>query len=104
MYTSRCILSEDRSVSPSFRKNATFSSQTPDPGLPILIVVFLFAKHVSRHPTLTNFLFSWVLYSVSYSLLKYSTVEATQDTQSVICLVQSALIHGTPIMYVCLPV
>ncbi|KAH8835509.1 hypothetical protein DL96DRAFT_60004 [Flagelloscypha sp. PMI_526] len=66
--------------------------------LPILIVVFLFAKDVLRHPSLTNFLFSWVLYSISYSMLKYSNAEETNDTQHPVCLAQSALIHSTPIM------
>lgn len=38
-------------------------------GLPILIATFLFAKKVYRHPTLINFCITWVIYSVSYSML-----------------------------------
>ncbi|KAF9015631.1 hypothetical protein BDQ17DRAFT_1395871 [Cyathus striatus] len=65
-------------------------------GLPIIITTFLLSKNVHRHPTLINFCVTWVIYSVSHSILLYSG--DNYDTSGSICFAQSALIHGAPPM------
>jgi len=67
-------------------------------GLAILILTFLFAKNISRHPTLINFCFSWVIYSLSYCILIYSGKKASTSPPGIVCRAQAALIHGAPTM------
>jgi len=69
-------------------------------GLPIIIVTFLLAKNVNRHPTLVNFCITWIIYSVSYCLLIYSGVPRDGPASGHICLVQAAMCHGAPTMAV----
>jgi len=66
-------------------------------GLPIIIATFLFTK-VHRHPTLINFCITWVIYSVSYSILLLS--HEKNGTLGPVCFVQSVMIHGAPPMSV----
>lgn len=38
-------------------------------GLPILVLIFIFSRRVHRPASVVNFCLTWILYSVSYSLL-----------------------------------
>ncbi|KII94091.1 hypothetical protein PLICRDRAFT_50077 [Plicaturopsis crispa FD-325 SS-3] len=71
-------------------------------GLPILVLTFLFAKNVSRHPTLINFCVTWIVYSITYCLSFYGRWEedllATRS--SALCMSQASLIQGAPAMCV----
>lgn len=37
--------------------------------LPILILILCISKRVKRHPTIINFLVTWIIYSIIYCLL-----------------------------------
>ena len=38
-------------------------------GMPVLVLLFLCSKHVQRPITVINFCITWIVYSISYSLL-----------------------------------
>ncbi|KAJ7597521.1 hypothetical protein C8J56DRAFT_322012 [Mycena floridula] len=73
-------------------------------GLLLLLATYFFStKLMFRHPTLVNFWLTWVIYSISYSLLVYSGTEYNPSRESwypppLLCRVQSAMIHGAPPM------
>ncbi|KAL4263414.1 hypothetical protein AB1N83_005869 [Pleurotus pulmonarius] len=67
-------------------------------GLPILLLTFIFAKNVVRHPTLLNFCITWIIYSISYCIRMYSSVYHNTDANSFDCKVQAIMIHGAPPM------
>lgn len=68
--------------------------------MPILVLTFLFSKKVSRHPTIVNFCVTWILYSVSFCLLIYGGYNKEVHPPQTLCLIQSALLYGTPTMAV----
>jgi len=67
-------------------------------GLPIIIATLLTSKKVARHPTLVNFFCTWVIYSIVYCILLYSGQR--HQPPSILCEVQSALVHGASPMCV----
>ncbi|KAL0951538.1 hypothetical protein HGRIS_008222 [Hohenbuehelia grisea] len=69
-------------------------------GLPILVLTFLFAKSITRHPTLINFCVTWIIYSISYSIRLYQGLHQDDDPTSIGCHVQAVMIHGTTPMCV----
>ncbi|KIP05344.1 hypothetical protein PHLGIDRAFT_155474 [Phlebiopsis gigantea 11061_1 CR5-6] len=66
-------------------------------GLPLLILIFVSSRRVYRPASVINFCSTWVVYSVSYSLLLYTDRRPPSFT---LCLAQSAMIHGAPPMAV----
>ncbi|PCH33972.1 hypothetical protein WOLCODRAFT_135422 [Wolfiporia cocos MD-104 SS10] len=67
-------------------------------GLPLLVLTCLLSKKVKRHPTIINFCLTWIIYSVSYSLLLYGRNYKDSHPPQVLCFVQSAVIYATPSM------
>ncbi|KAJ3725561.1 hypothetical protein DFJ43DRAFT_578954 [Lentinula guzmanii] len=64
----------------------------------LLILTYFFSRNVHRHPTLVNFWITWIVYSVSYSILLYDRQQYTHpDT---LCRVQAAMVDGSPSMVV----
>ncbi|KAF8832097.1 hypothetical protein HHX47_DHR1001322 [Lentinula edodes] len=67
-------------------------------GTILLLLTYFFSKNVHRHPTLVNFWITWLIYSVSYTLLLYDKQQYTNpDT---LCRVQAAMVDGSPSMVV----
>ncbi|KDQ31074.1 hypothetical protein PLEOSDRAFT_1111659 [Pleurotus ostreatus PC15] len=67
-------------------------------GLPILLLTFIFAKNVVRHPTLLNFCITWIIFSISYCIRLYSSIYHNVTTDSFDCKVQAIMVHGAPPM------
>ncbi|KAH6916981.1 hypothetical protein BKA70DRAFT_1417760 [Coprinopsis sp. MPI-PUGE-AT-0042] len=63
--------------------------------LPILVATCAWSKSVIRHPTLINFLSTWIIHSVCSCLLLYSKEPIHTSPAGPICFAQSALTHGT---------
>ncbi|GAV98864.1 hypothetical protein LENED_000275 [Lentinula edodes] len=67
-------------------------------GTILLLLTYFFSKNVHRHPTLVNFWITWLIYSVSYTLLLYDKQQYTNpDT---LCRVQAAMVDGSPSLVV----
>ncbi|KAJ3829823.1 hypothetical protein F5880DRAFT_169147 [Lentinula raphanica] len=64
----------------------------------LLLLTYLASKNVYRHPTLINFWITWIIYSISYSVLLYDREQYIHpDT---LCRVQAAMVDGSPSMVV----
>ncbi|KAJ4485834.1 hypothetical protein J3R30DRAFT_1413640 [Lentinula aciculospora] len=64
----------------------------------LLLLTYFFSKNVHRPPTLVNFWITWLIYSVSYSLLLYDKQQYSHpDT---LCRVQAAMVDGSSSMVV----
>ncbi|KAI0734706.1 hypothetical protein C8Q72DRAFT_807313 [Fomitopsis betulina] len=63
--------------------------------LPLLIATLLLSNRVKRHPAVVNFCVTWVIYSVSYSLLLYS---GQRHPIEELCMVQLSMIYGSDAM------
>ncbi|TFK53752.1 hypothetical protein OE88DRAFT_1656023 [Heliocybe sulcata] len=53
---------------------------------------------VKRHPTWISFCVSWIISCLSYTLLLISGYETTPDPPFSLCLCQSVLIYGVPVL------
>jgi len=62
--------------------------------VPLLLVSFLFTRGLRRHPTLLNFLVSWIVYSIAVCLLFYAGHGLDQIPPPSLCLAQVALINA----------
>ncbi|KAI0347788.1 hypothetical protein BDW22DRAFT_1424054 [Trametopsis cervina] len=69
-------------------------------GIPILVLTFFFSKRVQRPATVINFCITWIIYSVSYTLLFLGGYHNTHSPPFELCLTQAAMIHGAPPMAV----
>ncbi|KZS96248.1 hypothetical protein SISNIDRAFT_450898 [Sistotremastrum niveocremeum HHB9708] len=72
-------------------------------GLPILLASFLFVRTAVRSLVVNSFCFTWIVYSISYCLLLYTSRsdKGTADiipTNDELCLFQAALINGSQAM------
>ncbi|KAI0803333.1 hypothetical protein BC629DRAFT_120101 [Irpex lacteus] len=67
-------------------------------GLPILVLTFFISKRVHRPATVINFCITWIVYSVSYTLLFYGGYHDHRKPPFELCFVQAAMIHGSPPM------
>ncbi|KAI0706114.1 hypothetical protein BC835DRAFT_1409746 [Cytidiella melzeri] len=67
-------------------------------GLPILVSTFFLSKRVHRPATVINFCITWIIYSVSYTLLFYGGYHNSVEPPSELCFAQAAMIHGSPPM------
>ncbi|ETW87020.1 hypothetical protein HETIRDRAFT_166543 [Heterobasidion irregulare TC 32-1] len=70
-------------------------------GLPIIILTFLFAKNVHRHPTVVNFCITMIIYSIVFCLLIYGGQYRLGHPNKALCIAQASMIMGTlPMMCV----
>ncbi|KAJ7491051.1 hypothetical protein FB451DRAFT_1221864 [Mycena latifolia] len=67
-------------------------------GIPLVLLTAAFSKKVQRHPMLINFCVTWVLYATSFTLLLYSGKQTGPEPPLELCIIQSALVYGTPVM------
>ena len=85
-------------------------------GLPILILTFLFAKNVQRHPMLINMCITWAIAGLSSTLLYvvidlacvnpriklptrfYARKERGPEPSKPLCIAQASLLYGAPPM------
>jgi len=65
--------------------------------LMILSTIFL-SRTIVRHPVFVNFCVTWMLYSLSYSLLLYTGQILNPSPNFALCVTQSAMIYGAPVM------
>ncbi|KJA25895.1 hypothetical protein HYPSUDRAFT_389166 [Hypholoma sublateritium FD-334 SS-4] len=61
-------------------------------GLPILILTLLLCDEIPRQPDLINFCISWVIFSISYTLLLLSG--KTANPPHVLCFMQAAMLQA----------
>ncbi|KZT31864.1 hypothetical protein SISSUDRAFT_643949 [Sistotremastrum suecicum HHB10207 ss-3] len=66
-------------------------------GLPLLIITFFFMKK-SRSIVVTQFCVSWVIFSVSFSLLMYRTTPLKAESSQGLCLLSEAMTNGAVVM------
>ncbi|KZT31848.1 hypothetical protein SISSUDRAFT_1067410 [Sistotremastrum suecicum HHB10207 ss-3] len=66
-------------------------------GLPLLIVTFLLMKN-SRSIVVIHFCASWVIFSVSFSLILYRTTPLEAASSQGLCLLSQAMTNGAAVM------
>lgn len=64
----------------------------------ILLNVFVARRTVKRHPVFISFCFTWMLFSLSYTLLAYGGQPMTPTPNFELCLAQAGMIHGATSM------
>ncbi|KZS96265.1 hypothetical protein SISNIDRAFT_482851 [Sistotremastrum niveocremeum HHB9708] len=69
-------------------------------GLPLLLLTFIFSRSVRRDIVVGNFCLTWIISSVSFSLVMYSTLLGERAVSSGLCLLQSVLIEACQAMLV----
>ncbi|KZT34759.1 hypothetical protein SISSUDRAFT_245261 [Sistotremastrum suecicum HHB10207 ss-3] len=67
-------------------------------GLPLLLLTFIFSRSVRRDIVVGNFCLTWMISSVSFSLVMYSTLLGERAVSSGLCLLQSVLIEACQAM------
>ncbi|KAJ3802720.1 hypothetical protein GGU11DRAFT_764766 [Lentinula aff. detonsa] len=65
-------------------------------GLPILLAIVLFSKHVQRYPTFVNLLVVFMVVGFSSSLLVYAGKASGPEPSRALCLTQASLLYGMP--------
>lgn len=64
----------------------------------IMLLTIFISRKVVRHPVFINFCMTWMIFSVSYTLLLYAGQINNRFPNFTLCLVQSAMIYGSPAM------
>ncbi|KIK70710.1 hypothetical protein GYMLUDRAFT_288200 [Collybiopsis luxurians FD-317 M1] len=59
----------------------------------VLLLTYFFSKNVHRPCTLVNFWITWLIYSISYSLLLYDRQQYT--TPDTLCRIQATMVDGS---------
>ncbi|KAI0082080.1 hypothetical protein K474DRAFT_1655414 [Panus rudis PR-1116 ss-1] len=67
-------------------------------GLPILVSIFVLSNRTRRPPSLVNMCLTWILFSISHSLMFYGGWQKHRDPPFALCLIQAGLIHAAPPM------
>jgi hypothetical protein len=59
----------------------------------------LFASTVKRHPIWFNFCLSFIVFSLSYSLLAFAGQQGQEDvTKGGVCIAQAAMVYAAPFL------
>ncbi|KAF5336379.1 hypothetical protein D9611_006719 [Ephemerocybe angulata] len=69
-------------------------------GLILVVLTAVFCKHIKRWPTWYSFCFSWIISSLSYSLLTIGGQQYQDPPNATLCLIQAAGIYASPPLYV----
>jgi len=67
-------------------------------GMPLLLLTVTFSRNITRHPLWIGFCGSWILYSLSYTLLLYIGRISSLHAPHVLCLLQAGMVYGAPAM------
>ncbi|KAJ7827527.1 hypothetical protein B0H14DRAFT_2814660 [Mycena olivaceomarginata] len=67
-------------------------------GIPIILLTTALSKTIQRRAILTSFLVTWVIYTMSYTLLLYTGTQTGPEPPIQLCITQAALIYGAPVM------
>ncbi|CAL1717351.1 unnamed protein product [Somion occarium] len=66
-----------------------------------MLLTAIFSRRVIRHSTWLNFCVTWVIFSISYTLLFFAGQQRSSlQTAYPLCLTQASLIYGAPVLYV----
>lgn len=67
-------------------------------GMSIMLLTIFTSRKIARHSVFINFCMTWVLFSLSYTLLLYTGQINNPFPNFTLCLIQSAMIYGSPAM------
>lgn len=70
-------------------------------GLILVVLTAVFCKHIKRWPTWYSFCFSWIISSLSYSLLTIGGQQYQDPPNATLCLIQAAGIYASPPLTTC---
>ncbi|CAL1717348.1 unnamed protein product [Somion occarium] len=64
-----------------------------------MLLTAIFSRRVIRHSTWLNFCVTWVIFSISYTLLFFAGQQRSSlQTAYPLCLTQASLIYGAPVL------
>ncbi|KAF8585853.1 hypothetical protein K439DRAFT_1615638 [Ramaria rubella] len=67
-------------------------------GMTLMLLTSSLSHRIIRHPIFINFCATWMLYSLSYTLLFYAGQTTNQHPSFLLCATQSAMVYGAPAM------
>ena len=65
-------------------------------GVAIMLATVLFFRGPLRHPTWISFALSWIIFTVSYTLLFFAGQLAGPEPDYYLCLIQASMIYAVP--------